>query len=394
MVSKSDKKLHIIASRSVGVAEKNIIQQDNGLLDIFHNASYFGNGDKEYRLPHIKFEGKVIFILGYDSREKWQLVLGSQFGCVMVDEINTAHIDFLREISTRNEYMLATLNPDDPALPVYKEFVNRSRPYQKYKGDVPPSIMRDLKEPQAAGWRYWFFSFADNKALTKADIAKKIESAPKGTKLYKNKIEGLRGRATGLVFSNFSEKNIKTAKETKTVEFKRFSMGVDTAYSAQSADTISFIFVGITKHNELYVLDERVFNNADRNEPLAPSDVVQELIAFADYCRIAWGDFRHIFIDSADQATITEAVKFKRNNGSIYIFNPAYKDMKVIDRINLQLGWIAKEQFFVLEHNKETLKEIGVYAWQEDKNAPEDKNDHTVNACQYAWLPYVAEIGD
>ena len=33
MVSRSDKKLHIIASRSVGVAEKNIIQQDNGILD-------------------------------------------------------------------------------------------------------------------------------------------------------------------------------------------------------------------------------------------------------------------------------------------------------------------------------------------------------------------------
>ena len=100
MVSKSNKKLHIIASRSVGVAEKNIIQQDNGILDFFHDAQYYGNGDKEYRLPHIKFEDKIIFVLGYDSREKWQLVLGSQFGCVFIDEINTSHIDFLREIST------------------------------------------------------------------------------------------------------------------------------------------------------------------------------------------------------------------------------------------------------------------------------------------------------
>lgn len=399
MVSRSDKKLHIIASRSVGVAEKNIIQQDNGILDIFHSANYYGNGDKEYRLPHIKFEDKIIFVLGYDSREKWQLVLGSQFGCVFVDEINTAHIDFLREISTRNDYMLATLNPDDPALPVYKEFVNRSRPYRKYAQDVPPSIMQDLTEQQVAHWRYWFFNFADNKSLTAEDIAKKKESAPKGTKLYKNKIQGIRCKATGLVFSNFSDKNIAKAKQVKEqvnsgeIRFKRFVMGVDTSYSQKSPDTIAMQFIGITTDRELYTLEERVFNNAERKEPLAPSDVVREITAFADFCRIAWGDFRMIFIDSADQATLTEAMKYKREQGTIYQFTPSYKDMKVIDRINLTLGWIAKEQYHVLDHCIENIREKGVYAWQEDKDCPEDKNDHTVNAEQYAFLPFVQEIG-
>lgn len=403
MVSRSDKKLHIIASRSVGVAEKNIVQQDNGILDLFsgtrYNATYYGNGDKEYRLPHIKFEDKIIFILGYDSREKWQLVLGSQFGCVMVDEINTAHIDFLREISTRNDYMLATLNPDDPALPVYKEFVNRSRPFKKYTGDIPPSIMSELKEPQVAGWRYWFFSFADNLSLTEEDIAKKMESAPKGTKLYKNKIQGIRCKATGLVFGNFSDKNIVKAKDIKPlikdgqIRFKRFAMGVDTAYSSKSPDTIAMEFIGITDKSDLYLLEERIFNNQDRNLPLAPSDVVREINAFADFCRVAWGDFLYIFIDSADQATITECFKFRREQGSIYNFTPAYKSMKVVDRINLQLGWIAKGQYFVCDHCTEHIRELGVYSWQEDKDLPEDGNDHTINAVQYAFLPYVEHIG-
>ena len=403
MVSKSDKKLHIIASRSVGVAEKNIVQQDNGILDLFsgtrYNATYYGNGDKEYRLPHIKFEDKIIFILGYDSREKWQLVLGSQFGCVMVDEINTAHIDFLREISTRNDYMLATLNPDDPALPVYKEFVNRSRPFKKYAGDIPPSIMSELKEPQVAGWRYWFFSFADNKSLTEEDIAKKIESAPKGTKLYKNKIQGIRCKATGLVFGNFSDKNVVKAKDIKAqikdgqIRFKRYAMGVDTAYSSKSPDTIAMEFIGITDKGDLYLLEERIFNNQDRNLPLAPSDVVREINAFADFCRIAWGDFLYIFIDSADQATITECFKYRREQGSIYNYTPAYKSMKVVDRINLQLGWIAKGQYFVCDHCTEHIYELGTYSWKEDKDEPEDGRDHTINACQYAWLPYVEHIG-
>ena len=150
---------------------------------------------------------------------------------------------------------------------------------------------------------------------------------------------------------------------------------------------------GITTDGDLYTLEERTFNNAERNEPLAPSDVVREIVAFANLCRIGWGDFRNIFIDSADQATITECLKYKRENGCIYLFTPAYKGMKVLDRINLQLGWIAKRQYIVADTCKEHIRELGVYSWQEDKDVPEDGNDHTINAVQYAWLPWVNEIG-
>jgi hypothetical protein len=39
--------------------------------------------------------------------------------------------------------------------------------------------------------------------------------------------------------------------------------------------------------------------------------------------------------------------------------------------------------------------ELETYSWQEDKNnVPEDRNDHTINAGQYAWLPYKMDIGD
>ena len=72
------------------------------------------------------------------------------------NEINTANIDFVREVSTRNDYLMATLNPDDPGLPVYKEFINRSRRYKKYEQDVPPEILAELKEKPVPRWRYWF----------------------------------------------------------------------------------------------------------------------------------------------------------------------------------------------------------------------------------------------
>ena len=392
MVSRSNKKLHLIASRSVGTAEKNIIQQDNGITAIFPNARYYGNGSRDYRIPHIKFEGKIIFIVGYDSKEKWQMVLGSQFGCVFIDEMNIAHMDLLREVSTRNDYMLATLNPDDPALPVYKEFINRARPFKKYEDDIPISIKRELIEPPVKGWKYWFFTFEENASLTEEDIERKKQSAPPGTKLYKNKIQGIRCRAEGLVFSNFTREHIISLDKAKAKDFKRLVLGVDTSYSQKSPDTIAMLLVGIDRERKLYVLEERIYNNAERLEPLAPSDVVKEIIDFADFCRIRWSDFNTIFIDSADQATITECIKYKRQFGSIYTFTPAYKKTKIMDRVNMQLGWIATKDFFVVNTCREYIHELETYSWAEN-DVPEDGHDHCINAVQYGFLPFVGEIG-
>lgn len=400
MVSRSKKKLHIIASKTTGTAEKNIIQQDNGILDLHRSARYYGNGDKDYKIPHIKFEGKIIFVLGYDNKDKWMLVLGSQFGCVYIDEINTANIDFVREISTRNDYLMATLNPDDPSLPIYKEFINRSRPYKKYAKDVPPEIMEELREEPVPRWRYWFFTFRDNLSLTEETIQKKINAAPPGTKLYKNKIQGLRGKATGLIFPNFDRKKhvvskawVKKQIADGKLKFKKFTAGLDTSYSSKSPDTIAMVFQGITEDRKLITLEERVYSNADLDTPLAPSDTTVSFIGFLEKCREEWGFAKEVYIDCADQATVTELRKYKRLHGCMYNFIDSYKKVEILDRIKLMLGWIQQGCYLVVDTCTEHLHELDSYSWDEEKDIPEDRNDHTINASQYAWIPYRQMIG-
>ncbi len=392
MVSASAKKLHIIASKTTGTAEKNIIQQDNGILDLHRNAKYYGNGDKDNKLPHIKFEGKIIYVLGYDNKDKWENVLGSQFGCVYIDEINTADIDFVREISTRNEYLMATLNPDDPSLPVYKEFVNRSRPYQKYAADVPEEIMQELTEEPVTGWRYWFFSFCDNLSLTDADIQRKMDAAPKGTKLYKNKILGLRGRATGLIF-DLQKSNIITAEQAKQFQYVYYSIGCDTSYSKQSHDRLTFEAVGITADKKCVLLMEETHNNRDKGNPFAPSDVIPLLNQFAEKVKTCFGFARTIYIDSADAGTIQEAQKFKSKTACIYDFVGAWKKTKIITRIQLQQSWMKTGDFLIVENCKDFIRECNTYSYDE-KGQPEDGHDHSINGCQYAWLPYKQYIGN
>ena len=410
-VAKSNKKMHIIASKTTGVAEKNLIQKEYGICDVFGDlVKYNGNGDKDNKIPHIRYQTpngeKIIYVLGYDNKDKWKMALGSQFGCVLIDEINTADIDFVREICTRNDYLMATLNPDDPNLPVYSEFINCSRPLEKYKKDVPSEILEQLNSEEKKNWTYWFFSFYDNASLSEADIEKKKLSAPKGTKLYKNKILGLRGRATGLIFCNFdrtrnltTKAKIKKQIQDKKIRFIQFTAGLDTSYSSQSNDTIAMTFMGITADKKLFYLSEETYNNKDNKEkPLAPSDTAVKFVEFLEKNRKEWGFARDVFVDSADQATITELKKLKRQKPNLYNFINSYKKVEIIDRINFLLSWMGSDEtqvfYYVVDNCKEHIRELETYSWKEDKDEPEDANDHTINSCQYAWIPFRKMIGD
>lgn len=404
-VAESPKKLHIIAAKDTGTAEKNIINKDLGIVDDFGIlAEYNGNGTKDDKIPHILFHtsngDKVIYVLGYGDKKKWQKALGGQYGCLYIDEINTADIEFVRESAMRCDYLMGTLNPDDPNLSVYKEYVNSSRPLPEWQDETPKEILEELREEPKPGWVHWFFSFTHNLGLSKEKLENIIRNTPKGTKIWKNKIEGLRGKATGLIFPNFDRKKhvvskawVKQQIAIGKIKVKKFSAALDTSYSTKSPDTIAMIFQAITMDRKLIVLDEQVYNNADLSIPLAPSDTAVKLIEFLERNRKEWGLAKDVFIDCADQATITEVKKYKRLKGCLYNFFDSYKKVTIIDRINFMLGWIAQGCYLVVDTCTEHMSELDRYSWKEDKNEPEDRNDHTINSSQYGWIPYRNLIG-
>lgn len=376
-----------------------------GILDDFGVLTeYNGNGSKDDKIPHIvlhaKGGDKTIYVLGYGDKKKWQKALGGQYGCLYIDEINTADIDFVREAAMRCDYLMATLNPDDPSLPIYKEYINCSRPLPEWESETPQEIKEELQEEPKPGWVHWFFSFAHNIALPKEKLEQIMQNTPRGTKIWKNKIEGLRGRATGLVFPNFDRKKhvvsaewIRKELRAGRTKFRRFTAGLDTAYSSKSPDTIAMMFLGITTDRRLLVLSEKVYNNADLSEPIAPSDTTVKFVNFLEQCRSDWGFAKDVFIDCADQATITELRKYKRLHGCLYSFYDSYKKVTILDRIKLQLGWIQQGCYLVSEDCPEHIRELESYSWQEDKDLPEDGHDHTVNSSQYGWIPYRSMIG-
>lgn len=177
-VAASDIRFHVIAGADLGTVEKNVINGERMLLDQFEKvANYHPSGKGKIRLPHIEYKTnkgiKIVYICGYDNKKRWQKVLGGQVGCVYVDEVNIADMEFLREISHRCVYMMTTSNPDDPSLPVYDEFLNRSRPIKRYRKDYPEELLDMLNQPAEKGWIHWYFNFNDNAALTQEAIERK-----------------------------------------------------------------------------------------------------------------------------------------------------------------------------------------------------------------------------
>lgn len=408
-VAQSPKRQHIIAGLDNGTIEKNIINKELGLIDVFGSlCEYFSAGRGSDRLAHIVMHtpdgDKIIYLLGYDNRTRWKKALGGQYGCLYIDEINIADIEFVRETSMRCDYLLATLNPDAPDLPVYSEYINHARPLPQYASDAPEELLEMLNLSPKDGWVWWYFSFDHNAALTQEKRSQIVSAVAPGTKIYKNKILGLRARATGLVFSNFDRAgHLLTASECRSLirherrqeeYFDLFSAGLDTSYSSKSSDTIAMSFIGITNKGRCVVLCERVYNNAQMQTPIAPSDTAQGFADFLDRCSAEWGNVRTVFIDCADAATITELGKFKRESGCVYSFTPAWKQTRILDRINLQSGWFAHGDFLVCADCTHYIAELESYSWRDDRDAqPEDAHDHMINSVQYAWLPYKTKIG-
>lgn len=394
----------IIAGLDLGTIEKNIINSDMGLIEVFGDyeqggcIEYNPNGKDKVRMPHIRFYTsngiKTIYILGYDNVKRWKKALGGQCYGLFIDEFNIADMDFVREAFMRADYRLCTLNPDDPNKECYTQYVNKARPLEKYKNDAPHELLEQLNEEHNSDWTWWYFTFDHNISLSEEKKQSIVNSVPKGTKLYKNKIQGLRGKATGLVF-DLQKKNIITRAEALKMKFVRYAIGIDTSYSKKTHDKLTFTLIGITDDKKCVILEEQVDNNKNREVPFAPSDVVPRIVEFAEKCKLLWNinKLTYIFIDSADTGTLSEAQKFKRLSKCIYQFVPSWKKMPNLIRVQLQQSWMNTNDFLIVKECKNYIQEMNTYSFTEDGDL-EDGNDHSIQGGQYGWLPFKKMIGN
>lgn len=403
MCVRSNKKQHGICGLDKGTVEKNIINKDLGVLDFFGvEVAYFPSGNKNDTLPHLEIYSskglKIVYIFGYDDESRWKKALGGQLGCLYIDEVNIASLEFIQEAFMRADYKMCTLNPDDPNLPVYSDYINHSRPLPEYEKDVPEEMLSQLhSRPAYVGWVHWFFTMDDNAALTEEKKRIIIQSVPVGTKRYKNKILGLRGRSEGLVFTKFSrERNVIPIEEfiwLPNEKVYQIIVGLD---SGLNIDATAALPIMLTTAGRLLVLPS--FYYEPKMGSNASSQQAMSIERWLDYWFNEFGvmDPSITFI-CGDSAALTQTVLYEINLRTHYKA-AAVKDKDIQKDTQRVIGITEKDDYLYIINagnidpiTFEKKGDVDMFiielenkVWDKKKgNVPEDGNDHCLDAFKY-----------
>ena len=299
----------------------------------------------------------------------------------------------------RADYKMVTLNPDDPNLPVYSEYINHSRPLEKYKDDVPEEMMSQLMSQVAYDkWIHWFFKMDDNAALSEEKKRITIQSVPIGSKLYKNKILGLRGRSEGLVFKKFDRSrnviDIDNFRWLPNEQVYKIIVGMD---SGLNVDASTLIPVMLTTAGRLLIIPSFYYEPKLGSNASSQQAILME--RWLDYWFTKFRVFNPtITFIAGDNAALTQTVILEINMRTKYKAI-AVKDKDIQKDTQRVIGIIEKEDYFYIINagniDPETYEkksdvdmfivELENKVWDKKKgNVPEDGNDHCIDAFKYA----------
>ena len=406
-VKASKKMQHAICGLDIGTIEKNIINKENGILDVFQNeVQYFGNGNVMFNLPHLEVRSihgiKIVFLFGYADQTRWKKALGGQFGCTMIDEVNTADMDLVREVAMRSDYLLMTLNPDDPNLQIYHDYINHCRPLKEFENDVPKEMMQQLmSRPAKDGWVHWFFRMDDNPTLTHEKKAQIIANVPKDSKTWKSKILGLRMKNSGLVYPEFTDKKIipfeKYLDGTMWLPNEMVASVICGLDSGLNNDATALVTILNTTAGRLIVIPSfyylpKIGSNSNSQQAL---NIAKWLEYWLPKFGINIANAVQIFGDSA---ALTQDLIYEINLRTEFQACKVEKKDILKDTQRVK-SIIAKDDFFYIvdagylnplnptEKLGQTdmfIVELNNKVWDMKKNQPEDGNDHCIDAFKYA----------
>ena len=272
----SDEELHLIAANDLDAINDNILSGEHGLLNMFPKhltiqrdeiGSYYVHV-KGY-IPMNKPKDKKILLAGFSSANKWKKILGKTIGIIFIDEVNTANKQFVdecfaRQASVKRPLQLWTLNGDVPTHWIYTDYINRCHIFDKYRWEVPASIIADMdKVEKQKGWYYLHFNFRNNPTMGEAEIERTLSIYPKGSYYYTIKILGERGAPGLLLFNDYMD----PAKHIKPIDTRKFGeYGIGADIGGNKAHN-SFSLVGFNRdYTKCGVVDKTTFQQCGWNQ--------------------------------------------------------------------------------------------------------------------------------
>lgn len=196
--------------------------------------------------------------------------------------------------------------------------------------------------------------------------------------LFRRRYEADLNFNSGLVYARFDKTRhiLKQIPVGETV--KKVFIGMDWGY----VDPTTAVLIVYTESGKLYVVEEFGSESLDLDIIVA---VVQKFIKLSVE---RWGKNPVIYADPSNKLFLKSVES--RIHHSV---NPnGIVNNDIFDGTSKIRNLIWQNRFFVLEHNKETLKELNRYRFKEKnwerKEEPEDKFNHYLDAVRYPIASY------
>ena len=253
-----------------------------------------------------------------------------------------------------------------------------------------------------------------NEWLTDADRQRMEDMRIHNPKRYAIAGLGEWGIETDVTYTEFNETSIMPSSELMKFEYVDYAIGIDTGYSngqgklnkapsdskkslnnrIKSATTM--ILVGLKNdYKTLCVLEEYFWTNQGKDTPKSAPEIQEDLINTI----INWtGKYRAknvilkgrplICVDSADVGTRQNLERLAQYKYGLYHYKFVGSTKRPIStRVNYTNQLLAWGEFIVSSVCPNLIREMNNSHIAPENGAREDIDDHTINACEYAWAP-------
>ena len=223
---------------------------------------------------------------------------------------------------------------------------------------------------------------------------------------------GCWGNPRGVAYPEFSESLIRPIGELLTLPFIDYAIGVDTGLSNGEGNVIrkkdkelvrsatTMVLKGITRdYKEQVALDEYFWTNEGAIVPKTEPQLYEEMISKIETWRetyktspILMKGVCYVFVDCADIGFRQGLELVARKHGLMnikFIGSTKHKIQTRIDYNRLQMAW---NEYLVSNLCKNLVREVKACRTG-DNGAPRlDINDHTINADEYAFAPFMSKM--
>lgn len=326
---------------------------------------------------------KIVIFAGGGKRDSYKKIRGNSYGMWIATEINKHYISsdddcfikeaFNRQLAARRRRVFWDLNPDYPTHPIYTDYIDKYRSFEK---DV----------------NYGLFTMKDNLSVSDERRNEIERQYDKESVWYKRSVLGQRIAAEGLIFGNFAASPEKWEVEEVPSDGDFISVGVD--YGGNLSKTVFVATLILKNMKGVCVLEAKKIQG--KKGEISPDTVEREFIAFYNMLVNKYDyPVRYAFMDSEGQY-LTNGISAAVRKAGIKLPVGDCKKVRITDRIACKARLISEGRWKVTKWCVEVIDSTSQLLWdpkKADRRLDDGSVDvDTADAEEYSWERFIGSF--